>query len=107
MRVPRTDSLGMLSSKMQNIPCCLHYLKTANPEYIEWFFHRWQGYLIVSVVEWVENKSFEWALHVDLGVLGKDGEVAILPFPWAEYHTPCVEEGLFAWRLFAKEEEKR
>jgi hypothetical protein len=100
------SSDNILSGKMRNIPCVLHYLATADETDIDWFIDGWRGEDVVSVIKWTESERYEWALHVTLNTIGKPGEEAMLPFPWAEDHDPEALEAIYAWRLFANEKNK-
>lgn len=97
------ESFSLSSKSMHNIPCCMYFLMSASPCEIEWFLDGWRGEDILSLTRWEEDSRYEWALHIDLEKISKPGEEAILPFPWAEENDPCLEEGIFAWRLFANE----
>jgi hypothetical protein len=98
------DTYTMLSGHMHNVPCCIYFLMITPPGKIEWFLNIWVGRRLISIVPWEEDNRYEWALNIDLEPLGKFGEIAVLPFPWDEEGTPSVDEGVFAWRIFASEE---
>jgi hypothetical protein len=95
------DALNLLKKENQHITSCIFFLLTVEPHKIDWFFNFWKGKEVVKIVEYTESKAFDWAVHLDLEAVGKPGEEAMLPFPWAEEHDPSIEEGVLEWRIFA------
>lgn len=104
MRSEIPDTINLLEEEFQNITCIIFFLLTSEPARIDWLFNFWRGNDIISLVEWEFDRMHDWAIHIDLGALGKPGEEAMLPFPWAEDHNPNVNEGTLAWRIYANKE---
>ena len=89
----------VMTSKTTSVPKIIFFLRSAPRDSLDFVLDQcWRGSKIISVNRWELTGDGQWALHIDLKPLGRQGEEAYIPFPWPWGDEPSVREAVGVFR---------